>query len=160
MTTRGRYLWLQTIGGGRGDEIDPAAIPPSAMEAARDTIEGALLAGPDGAPLPQRLGVRLRITAAQRRLILTLLGRNREPIITMAVAPRDRDGAKLWPLMLDAAQAQGQSVAFPRPREPWALVLAHPGLLDFARADDMAWLSILEAEIGCAWLGMLDAAKS
>ncbi|ODU21117.1 MAG: hypothetical protein ABS87_07940 [Sphingomonas sp. SCN 67-18] len=152
---RNPYLWLQTIGGGTGDQIDPVNIPADRIAMARGAIDMALKAGEDGALIPQRLGVRLRATAERRRLLLTLLGRDGAPLVTIAVAPRDRDGAKLWPMMAKAAADQGQSMSFARPREPWAVVLAYTSVMQFAGTGDVAWLPMIEAELACAWLEMI-----
>jgi hypothetical protein len=146
-------LWLQTIGGGLGDWIDPEAIPPDRLAAARSAIQRALVAGKDGVLIVQRLGYRLCATVDESRLLLTMLAAGGEPIVTIAVAPRAGDGDKLWPMMVKAASEQGQPVTFRRPQEPWALVFAYPSaMMRLASDDDLGWLAVLEAQLSCAWL--------
>lgn len=148
------HLWLQTINGGRGDAIDPANIPPARLAAARTAIEVAL-ANPGGIPLWARPGCTLSVTADRRKLIATIAAADGAPLVTIGVAPRDRDGAKLWPMLQQLAQQDGAARLTRRPREPWALVVAHAALLRDLDLDDGAWLPLVEAEIACAWLAIL-----
>jgi hypothetical protein len=69
------------------------------------------------------------------------------PLITLAVAQRSRQGAELWPMLIEAFSASPKTK---KPEEPWLAVALQPGLIAY-RAE-AAMLADFERCVAWAWI--------
>lgn len=103
------------------------------------------------APLPVHALERYTAHAALQDgcLMLTVNGKRGQPLVTLAVAKRSRQGAAMWGLLSESPGVPPMRAGLERPAEPWCAVTIWPGLaLDFGAAN---WLGDFERCVAWAW---------
>lgn len=155
------WLAYLTIDTGHVIRVPRIAIDPAALAVVRQVIDAALDQGQ--APMqPDALAhFTLKATAQGRKLIATMLGPagphepgrpyhgRLAPLVTIGVAPKSLDSAKLWPLLLEDITMPPE-----RPGAPWAAVRFHPALAKFG--DAPAWLGDFGGCLAWAWLDRIE----
>jgi hypothetical protein len=141
------YLWHVTLDTGQARRSPRAEVSEATLAIVGPHLRQAIQAG--SAPLPMPGGWALKATASGKMLLATIVSPAGVPILTFGVAPRTRDAARLWTIVLGGRSYPAEIEPGQPPAAPWCAVrIETPELVP----QIAGWAADYERCIARAWI--------